>query len=69
MKVLFKKNGNYSLVIIPEDDIEAGVLKKIAESNESVHLLTEPTKMIDETISIGSIVISERNQQIKTKSE
>ena len=69
MKILFKKNGQYSIVIIPEDDIEAGVLKKIAESNGSVHLLTEPTKMIDETISIGSIVISERNQQIKTKSE
>lgn len=69
MKTLFKKNGQYSIVIIPEDDIEAGVLKKIAESNESVHLLTEPTKMIDETISIGSIVISERNQKMKTKSE
>lgn len=69
MKILFKKNGQYSIVIIPEDDIEAGVLKKIAESNESVHLLTEPTKMIDETISIGSIVISERNQKMKTKSE
>lgn len=59
MRTIFKKNGKYSLVIIPEDEIEAGVLKKIADGNESVQLMSEPSKMVDETIPIGSIIIQE----------
>lgn len=59
MKTIFKKNGKYALVIIPEDDIEAGVLKKIADGNEAVQLMTEPSKMVNETIPIGSIIIQE----------
>ena len=59
MKITFKKNGKYSIILIPEDDIEAGILKKISDSNENVHLLSEPTKMLDETISIGSVIIAE----------
>lgn len=61
MKITFKKNGKYSVILIPEDDIESAVLKKIADSNDSVQLITEPTRMVEETISIGSIVISEKN--------
>lgn len=59
MKITFKKNGKYALVIIPEDDIESAVLKKIADSNENIQLMTEPSRMVEETISIGSIVIRE----------
>lgn len=62
MKITFKKNGKYSIVIIPEDEIEAGVLKKIADSNENVRLITEATRMVDETISIGSVIISENTE-------
>jgi len=59
MKITFKKNGKYSIILIPEDDIESGILKKISDSNENVHLITEPTKMIEEIISIGSVIITE----------
>ncbi len=59
MKVTFKKNGKYSIVLIPEDDIETAILKKIADANEGVRLISEPTRMLEETISIGSISISE----------
>ena len=54
-----KKNGKYSIVLIPEDDIETAILKKIADANEGVRLISEPTRMLEETISIGSISISE----------
>ena len=59
MKITFKKNGKYSIILIPEDDIESGILKKIADANEGVQLVTEPTRMIEETISIGSVIIAE----------
>jgi len=59
MKITFKKNGKYSIILIPEDDIESGILKKISDSNENVHLITEPTKMIEEIISMGSVIITE----------
>ena len=61
MKVTFKKNGKYSIILIPEDDIETAILKKIADSNEGVQLVTEPTRMVEETISIGSIIVAERH--------
>lgn len=60
MKVTFKKNGKYSIILIPEDDIESAVLKKVADGNESVYLMNEPSKLLEETISIGSMVISEK---------
>ena len=60
MKVTFKKNGKYSIILIPEDDIESAILKKVADGNESVYLMNEPSKLLEETISIGSIVISEK---------
>ena len=61
MKVTFKKNWKYSIILIPEDDIEVAILKKIADSNEGVQLITEPTRMVEETISIGSIIIAEKH--------
>ncbi len=61
MKVTFKKNGKYSVILIPEDDIEVAILKKIADSNDGVQLITEPTRMVEETISIGSIIIAEKH--------
>jgi ribosomal protein S6E (S10) len=61
MKVTFKKNGKYSIILIPEDDIESAILKKIGDSNEGLQLLNEPTRMVEETISIGSLVISEKS--------
>jgi len=30
MKITFKKNGKYSIILIPEDDIEVAILKKMA---------------------------------------
>lgn len=60
MKVTFKKNGKYSIILIPEDDIESAILKKVADGNESVYLMNEPSKLLEETISIGSMVISEK---------
>ena len=60
MKVTFKKNGKYSIILIPEDDIESAILKKVADCNESVYLMNEPSKLLEETISIGSMVISEK---------
>ena len=60
MKVTFKKNGKYSIILIPEDDIEIAILKKVADGNESVYLMNEPSKLLEETISIGSMVISEK---------
>lgn len=61
MKVTFKKNGKYSVILIPEDDIESAILKKIADSNDGVQLITEPTRMVEETIPIGSIIIAEKH--------
>ena len=60
MKVTFKKNGKYSIILIPEDDIESAILKKVADGNDGVYLMNEPSKLLEETISIGSIVISEK---------
>ena len=61
MKITFKKNGKYSIILIPEDDIEVAILKKIADSNDGVQLITEPTRMVEEIISIGSIIIAEKH--------
>ena len=61
MKITFKKNRKYSIILIPEDDIEVAILKKIADSNDGVQLITEPTRMVEETISIGSIIIAEKH--------
>ena len=58
MKVTFKKNGKYSIILIPEDDIESAILKKVADGNESVYLMNEPSKLLEETISIGSMETS-----------
>lgn len=59
MKTVFKKNGMYTIVIIPEDEIETGILKIIAKGNDAVILTTQNTFMLDQDIPIGSMLVKE----------
>lgn len=67
MQTIFKKNGDYTAVIIPEDEIETGVLKLIAKGNPGVICTTQKSYMLEQEIPAGSLIIRSKGDFDKPK--
>lgn len=61
MKAEVILNGTYKIVLIPENEIEKGILDAVAKMEVEVKSIEKHTQILDKVIQNGIIITNKKN--------
>jgi len=62
MKVDILINGSYKIVLVPENDVEKGILAAIAKTEVEAKSIEQHTQILDKIVQEGLIISSKKNE-------
>jgi len=62
MKVDILINGSYKIVLVPENDVEKGILAAISKTEVEAKSIEQHTQILDKIVQEGLIISSKKNE-------
>jgi hypothetical protein len=58
MKVEILMNGTYKIVLVPENEVEKGILNAISKTEVDVKSIEQHTQILDKVVQEGLVITS-----------
>jgi hypothetical protein len=58
MKVEILLNGSYKIVLVPENEVEKGILNAISKTEVDVKSIEQHTQILDKVVQEGLVITS-----------
>jgi hypothetical protein len=62
MKVEILLNGSYKIVLVPENEVEKGILNAISKTEVDVKSIEQHTQILDKVIQEGLVITTKKGE-------